>query len=118
MESSARFHKSRALLNRSALFLSLVLCLAAQLSAAAQRPLPEAAIERARHDFGKVFAGEELSHTFIVRNVGNAPLELSDKQFLTPSRKVSTLLRDGFRAVSFRAVSLKLVARREPAAPS
>ena len=43
---------------------------------------PQAVIEQTSHDFGDVFMSEEVSHLFRVRNLGNAPLELSDKKSL------------------------------------
>ncbi|HEU4386968.1 MAG TPA: hypothetical protein VFV34_04160 [Blastocatellia bacterium] len=51
--------------------------------------VPRLAIEQKRHDFGKAFAGEALSHVFGVRNAGTAPLTLSDK---TAAPHVGSLL--------------------------
>jgi hypothetical protein len=42
-----------------------------------QKQLPQLVIDSTKHDFGEVFAGEELEHIFTVRNVGTVPLELS-----------------------------------------
>ena len=41
------------------------------------KPLPEAVIDNAKFDFGEAFIGEDIIHVFIVRNLGIAPLELS-----------------------------------------
>ncbi len=41
------------------------------------KPTAEAIIDSTKHDFGEVFAGEELEHTFTIRNVGLGALELS-----------------------------------------
>jgi hypothetical protein len=40
---------------------------------------PRLILEKARHDFGETFAGEDLSHAFWVRNVGATALELSER---------------------------------------
>jgi hypothetical protein len=53
------------------------------------RGLPEFVIDKTLHDFGEVFAGEEVQGLFIVNNVGNAPLELSDKPLLATRPTVS-----------------------------
>jgi hypothetical protein len=39
-------------------------------------------------DYGEVFAGEELEHVFWVRNIGDAPLELSEKKLAAVNRPV------------------------------
>jgi len=58
--------------------LALALASASPLSAAPQRAAgaPQLVLDKARHDFGEVFAGEDLTHVFWVRNIGNVPLEL------------------------------------------
>lgn len=43
------------------------------------RNVAKVQLEAPRHDFGEVFAGETVSTMFMVRNAGNAPLELSEK---------------------------------------
>jgi len=43
---------------------------------------PQLVLDKARHEFGEVFAGEDLSHVFWVRNIGTAPLELSETPLL------------------------------------
>jgi hypothetical protein len=35
-------------------------------------------VDQATHDFGEVYEGEHLSHTFTIRNPGTAPLEIRD----------------------------------------
>ena len=59
---------------------ALVLAIEPSLSAASQRSGggPQLVLDKARHDFGEVFAGEDLSHVFLVRNIGSVPLELSE----------------------------------------
>ena len=37
---------------------------------------PLAVIESPTHDFGAVYAGEKIYHTFEIRNEGDAPLEI------------------------------------------
>jgi Protein of unknown function (DUF1573) len=39
---------------------------------------PRAILTETSHDFGQVFEDRDLSHTFIVRNTGQAPLEILD----------------------------------------
>ena len=39
-------------------------------------PAPRAILTEDRHDFGQVFEDRELSHTFIIRNTGQEPLEI------------------------------------------
>jgi hypothetical protein len=51
--------------------------------------LPEFVIDKTLHDFGEVFAGEEVYSVFTVTNAGNAPLELSDKPLLATRPSVS-----------------------------
>jgi hypothetical protein len=60
--------------------LALALIPGHSVSAAAQRAAgaPQLVLDSIRHDFGEVFAGEDLSHVFQVRNIGNVPLELSE----------------------------------------
>jgi hypothetical protein len=44
---------------------------------------PELVIETTKRDFGEVFAGEEIEQTFLLRNAGTKPLELSQKSALS-----------------------------------
>lgn len=46
---------------------------------AAQTREPEVKVDAAEYDFGEVFTGESLVRAFTVRNIGAAPLELSQK---------------------------------------
>jgi hypothetical protein len=39
-------------------------------------PAPRAIITEDRHDFGQVFEDRELSHTFVIRNIGQKPLAI------------------------------------------
>ncbi len=48
-------------------------------------PQPELLMERTRHDFGEVFAGEVLTCVFNVRNGGGRALELSELGLPPPS---------------------------------
>ncbi|MFH5806541.1 DUF1573 domain-containing protein [Alienimonas sp. DA493] len=45
---------------------------------AAKGPHPKVLIEEPKHDFGTIALGESDSHTFVVKNVGEAPLELGE----------------------------------------
>ena len=56
-------------------------------------PLPKFEIDKTLHDFGEVFAGEEIFAVFNVTNTGNAPLELSDKPLLVTRPNVSLYRR-------------------------
>jgi len=50
---------------------------------AARADNPELVINITKCDFGDVFAGEELEHTFLFRNAGTKQLELSQKSSLS-----------------------------------
>jgi hypothetical protein len=50
---------------------------------AARADGPELVIDITKCDFGEVFAGEELEHTFLFRNAGTRQLELSQKSLLS-----------------------------------
>jgi hypothetical protein len=47
---------------------------------------PRAVVDYTRHDFGVVFAGEQIFHVFTIRNEGSAPLTLLDKSRDTEGR--------------------------------
>ncbi|HET9530153.1 MAG TPA: hypothetical protein VFQ92_07375 [Blastocatellia bacterium] len=81
---------ARSLVALTALLIAFAFQTPAQASQAA---LPQVAIESARHDFGEAFVGEELMHVFIVRNTGDAPLELSQKRLLAIRRPTSIRAR-------------------------
>ena len=55
--------------------------------------LPQLVIDKTLHDFGEVFAGEEIYSTFTVTNLGDAVLELSDKPLLVTRPSVSLYRR-------------------------
>jgi hypothetical protein len=42
-----------------------------------QAPGPRIQVDEPTHDFGKVPSGEQRTHEFVVKNVGTAPLEIS-----------------------------------------
>lgn len=39
---------------------------------------PEIQFEKQEHDFGKILQGEQVSHTFKFKNIGNAPLIITN----------------------------------------
>ena len=39
---------------------------------------PKAVVDNARHEFGRMFIGEDGKHDFVLRNDGNAPLEIRE----------------------------------------
>src|SRR5581483_8560792 len=47
-------------------------------AAAASKPAPKLVVDAATCDFGKVKEGEEVSHTFIVKNEGKAELVITN----------------------------------------
>jgi hypothetical protein len=67
------------------------------------KPQPWLSIDKTEHNFGEVFAGEELEHVFTVRNTGTAPLELFDGgpvaalERPTPDRLLRTVSFTGSR---------------------
>jgi hypothetical protein len=80
---------------------------------------PDLTVEQSTFDFGNVFAGEEIEHTFLIRNNGAKPIEL--RQRVEVGRSPSTesdrdlrprIVRAGFAGSFSRA----MLARR--AAPS
>ena len=74
----------------ASLVLAVALILAPSSASQGQSGVPKMVLDNTRHDFGEVFAGEDLSHVFLVRNSGSVPLELSDSpQLGTRPSKVS-----------------------------
>lgn len=55
---------------------------------------PELSLEKSRHDFGEVFAGEDLIAAFWIRNLGSKALELSDRPLIVGlPRKAALVLQ-------------------------
>jgi len=54
----------------------VVLALILLLSAVSAGAAPRAAFMETQHDFGEVFEDRQLSHTFVIKNSGDAPLEI------------------------------------------
>jgi hypothetical protein len=63
------------LVNRACIWIILLLC--APLAAAAT-PGPKAQVPETTYDFGEVFEDRQLSHTFTIKNIGDALLEIKD----------------------------------------
>ena len=102
-----RFEIARMVL-ASTVVLAIALTLAHSISAASQGQggVPKLTLESARHDFGEVFAGEDLSHVFLVRNSGSVPLELSDSPQLgtRPSKVFFPNPRGGMKTTSLAKI--------------
>ena len=73
---------------------------------------PQLVIDITKCDFGEVFAGEELEHTFLFRNAGTKQLELSQKSSLSKSIErqprvmaatFNSNIRPSIRAAALRA---------------
>ncbi|HLG17720.1 MAG TPA: hypothetical protein VJH03_24970 [Blastocatellia bacterium] len=75
---------------------------------------PSLIIDKTSHDFGEVFSGEELMQVFNVQNVGDAPLELSERPILIP--RTASLATRGLFEIRTSGAALAAVSRR--AAPS
>src|SRR4051794_6125067 len=58
--------------------LALALVCAPALAADAPAAAPKVVVEEAVYDFGKVPPAQVLQHTFLIKNEGNAPLQVSD----------------------------------------
>lgn len=56
--------------------LSAALCMPAAVPAQENAPRPRAVVENAAHDWGAVYAGEKITHSFVIVNHGDAPLEI------------------------------------------
>lgn len=58
-----------------ALLLGLV-CVSPAVVATADTGRPTAAVDEPEHDFGSVFAGKNVLHSFVIKNTGDAPLTI------------------------------------------
>jgi hypothetical protein len=56
--------------------LSAALCMPAAVPARDNAPRSRAVVENAVHDWGAVYAGEKITHSFVIANPGDAPLEI------------------------------------------
>ncbi len=65
-----RFHSLFVSISMAAVFLCLL-----PLAAAAQ-PAPKAEVESLSHDFGSVLEGNDVIHGFVIKNTGDAPLDI------------------------------------------
>src|SRR5262245_17033358 len=75
-----------------ALLLGLAPALSSTRAAGAQQSpsaLPNAVIPAPTHDFGEVKQGERLTHTFVIRNDGGAPLEIQRIDFSVPGVRIA-----------------------------
>ncbi|MFO7859724.1 MAG: hypothetical protein R6U41_00735 [Desulfosalsimonas sp.] len=52
------------------------LCMPAAAPAQDDAGRPRAVVENAAHDWGAVYAGEKIIHSFVIANQGDAPLEI------------------------------------------
>jgi hypothetical protein len=55
---------------------------------------PVAVVDQASHDFGEVYEGERISHTFRIRNTGTAPLEIREPDPKAENDSPSTSARN------------------------
>lgn len=55
-----------------------VLCLPVTAFADENTGLPRAVVENPVHDWGSVYAGKTIIHSFVIRNKGEAPLEIGN----------------------------------------
>ena len=100
-----RFSRSRVSLFTFAIILSI-----ASVSLGGQNgktAVPVFAADKIEHNFGDIFTGEDVSYIFTVRNLGNAPLQLSDSPVvsLAPRDAATWGTRyayENIKAVSFR----------------
>lgn len=94
-------------------------CLAAppvRLALAAPSAAPLVYMPLARRDFGDIFAGEELEQAFLVRNDGDAPLEMDNKPLTGQAAPPPPQLRAAAFASGSRLAPAPAALRR--AAPS
>ncbi|HEY7910331.1 MAG TPA: hypothetical protein VIG62_00335 [Blastocatellia bacterium] len=70
---------------------------------------PDLTVEDSTFDFGNVFAGEEIEHTFLIRNNGAKPVEL--RQRVEVGRDLRPpIVRAGFAGNSFTATPARRAA--------
>jgi uncharacterized protein (DUF58 family) len=78
--------------------LSVVTLLATLLVAAVAYAAPELSVEQGTYNFGSVIQGKKVQHTFVIRNSGDAPLQikqLSAACGCTAARPSSSLILPG-----------------------
>lgn len=51
-------------------------CMPAALPAEEDTARPRAVVKKPEYDWGAVYAGEKIIHSFVIANQGNAPLEI------------------------------------------
>jgi hypothetical protein len=78
-----RFQLFKSLLITANIFALLVSSIAVVSTAKGQsqntnKPLPVFDVNKTEHDFGNIYLGESTAAVFTVRNLGAAPLELSE----------------------------------------
>lgn len=51
-------------------------CMPAAVQAEENSAWPRAVVQKPEHDWGAVYAGERIIHSFVIANPGDAPLEI------------------------------------------